>query len=166
MPSVKFQGNKVTLSGNLPIEGQKMPRFTLCGSDFEPLNSESFEGKNIILNIFPSIDTPVCALSVRRFNERASKLDDVEILCISADLPFAANRFCLDKSITHVKTASFFRSNSFTEDFGVKIQDGLLSGLSTRAILVSNKKGFVIHSELVSEITSEPNYDAALEVLL
>ena len=165
MPSVTFQGKKLSLSGALPIETQKIPKFILCGSDLKSLSSESLEGKNVVLNIFPSIDTPVCALSVKTFNEKASKLDGVEILCISADLPFATNRFCSNENIKNIKMASFFRADKFTEDFGVKIDRGLLKGLSTRAILVINKNGIVIHSELVPEITSEPNYDAVLDVL-
>ena len=127
---------------------------------------DSFAGKNKILNIFPSVDTPTCALSVKRFNDEASKLDNTVVLCISADLPFAQKRFCGAEGTDDVVTLSAFRNISqFANDFGVAIEDSSLQGLTSRAVIVLNESNEVIHSELVSEITEEPNYDQALSAL-
>ncbi|KXI21650.1 thiol peroxidase [Photobacterium sanguinicancri] len=163
--SITFQGNPVSVSGTFPKAGEKAPSFTLCSAELNDFSLESLKGKKVVLNIFPSIDTPVCATSVRTFNEKAVNLENVTVLCISADLPFATGRFCGAEGLDNVETASFFRSSSFTEDYGVNLNDGALKGLATRAVVVINEEGTVLHSELVSEITEEANYDLALESL-
>ena len=130
------------------------------------MNLESYSGKKKILNIFPSVDTPTCALSVKRFNDEAANLNNTVVLCISADLPFAQKRFCGAEKTEAVETLSAFRNISqFSNDYGVAIEDSSLQGLTSRAVIVLNESNEVIHSELVSEITEEPNYDAALSVL-
>ncbi|WP_017093476.1 thiol peroxidase [Vibrio splendidus] len=164
--SITFQGNPVSISGQIPKPNQVAPSFTLCDKDLNDLTLESLKGKNILLNIFPSIDTPVCATSVRTFNEKAANLDSTIVLCISADIPFAMNRFCGAEGIDNVKTASFFREPSFTEDFGVNLNEGALKGFSARAVIVINSEGVVKYSELVPEITTEPNYEAAMAALV
>ncbi|OAN13264.1 lipid hydroperoxide peroxidase [Photobacterium jeanii] len=163
--SITFQGNPVSVSGSFLQVGQKAPDFTLCSAELSDFSLESLKGKKAVLNIFPSIDTPVCAMSVRTFNERASSLDNVTVLCISADLPFATGRFCGAEGLDKVEMASFFRSPSFTEDYGVNLDEGALKGLASRAVIVLNEEGTVLHSELVSEITEEANYEAALASL-
>jgi len=163
--SITFQGTPVSISGSFPQVGQSAPRFTLCAADLSDLSLDHLKGQLVVLNIFPSVDTPVCANSVRAFNERAASLSNVTVLCISADLPFAMSRFCGAEGIEGVKTASFFRSPTFTEDYGVNLNEGALSGLATRAVIVLNEDGKVVHSELVSEITDEANYDAAISAL-
>ncbi|KMV30062.1 thiol peroxidase [Photobacterium swingsii] len=163
--SITFQGNPVSVSGTFPKAGEKAPSFTLCSAELNDFSLESLRGKKVVLNIFPSIDTPVCANSVRIFNEKAVNLENVTVLCISADLPFATGRFCGAEGLDNVETASFFRSSSFTEDYGVNLNDGALKGLATRAVVVINEEGTVLYSELVSEITEEANYDLALESL-
>ncbi|WP_249185555.1 MULTISPECIES: thiol peroxidase [unclassified Moritella] len=165
MMSITFQGTPVSVSGTFPQVGQVAPSFTLCAADLSELSLDSLKGQQVVLNIFPSIDTPVCATSVRAFNEKAASIDNVTVLCISADLPFATSRFCGAEGIEGVKTASFFRSPTFTEDYGVNLNEGALAGLATRAVIVLNEEGKVVHSELVSEITDEVNYDAAISVL-
>ncbi|WP_322619566.1 thiol peroxidase [Shewanella sp. YLB-07] len=165
MMTVTFQGSPVSLSGTFPQTGQTALDFTLCAADLNDLTLDSLKGQKLVLNIFPSIDTPVCANSVRAFNEKASSLNNVTVLCISADLPFATSRFCGAEGIDGVITASFFRSPSFTEDYGVNLNEGALKGLATRAILVIDEEGTIVHRELVSEITEEPNYEAAIAAL-
>ncbi|NUW75322.1 thiol peroxidase [Vibrio mediterranei] len=160
MAQVTFQGNSVSIAGSIPVTGDSAPEFSLTASDLSDLKLSSFSGKNVILNIFPSIDTPVCANSVRRFNEEAA-----QVICISADLPFAAGRFCEIEGIDNVQHASTFRSADFAETYGVAIPEGALRGLTARAIVCVNKEGVVTHSELVSEITNEPNYDAAIAAI-
>lgn len=162
MAQVTFQGNPVSIAGSIPVAGDSAPEFSLAASDLSDLTLSSLSGTNVILNIFPSIDTPVCANSVRRFNEEAAQLEDTQVLCISADLPFAAGRFCEIEGIENVQHASTFRSADFAETYGVAIPEGALRGLTARAIVCVNKEGVVIHSELVSEVTNEPNYDAAI----
>lgn len=164
--SITFQGKSVSVSGQLPKVKNPAPNFTLCDKDLNNLTLDSLKGKNVILNIFPSIDTPVCATSVRTFNEKAANLNNTVVLCISADLPFAMNRFCGAEGINSVMTASFFREASFTENYGVNLNEGALKGLSARAVVVIDQEGIVRYSELVSEITTEPNYKSALEALL
>ncbi|MCC4860871.1 thiol peroxidase [Vibrio splendidus] len=163
--SITFQGNPVAISGLFPKRNQVAPSFTLCDKELNNLTLESLKGKNVLLNIFPSIDTPVCAASVRTFNEKFANLDNTIVLCISADLPFAMNRFCGAEGIDKVTTASFFRESSFTENYGVNLNEGALEGLAARAVIVIGQDGIVKHSELVSEITTEPNYESALAVL-
>ena len=163
--TITFQSNPVSISGQLPLAGQTAPAFTLCAADLSDLTLTSLKGKRVILNIFPSIDTPVCAASVREFNEKATNIDNVVVLCISADLPFATSRFCGAEGIEGVQMASFFRAPEFTEEYGVNLHEGALKGLASRAVVVINEEGKVIYSELVSEITDEPNYEAAMAVL-
>ncbi|MFK8022442.1 MAG: thiol peroxidase [Ilumatobacter sp.] len=164
MAEVTLGGNPVHTSGDLPEVGSAAPSFTLTGSDLGDVTSGSFEGKNLVLNIFPSVDTPTCATSVRTFNERAAGLDDTAVVCVSADLPFAQGRFCGAEGIENVSTASTFRS-SFGADYGVNLTDGPLAGVLARAVVVVGADGVVKHTEMVSEIAQEPDYDAALGAL-
>ncbi|BAN01936.1 thiol peroxidase [Ilumatobacter coccineus] len=161
MAEVTLGGNPVHTSGELPEVGSSAPAFTLTGSDLGDVSASDFEGKNLVLNIFPSVDTPTCATSVRTFNERAASLDNTEVLCVSADLPFAQGRFCGAEGIDNVKTASTFRS-SFGADYGIDLTDGPLAGVLSRAVVVVGPDGTVKHTELVGEIAQEPDYDAAL----
>lgn len=165
MSTVTFQGNPVNVSGTFPGSGEKVASFTLCGADLSDINLSDFAGKKVVLNIFPSIDTPVCATSVRVFNEKAASKENTVVLCISADLPFATGRFCEVEGIEGVVTASFFRAPSFTDSYGVNINAGPLAGLAARAVICLNEESTVVHSELVKEITEEPNYQAALDSL-
>lgn len=164
MASVTFQGNEVETVGVLPAVGASAPDFTLVKSDLSEVTSGELLGKNIILNIFPSIDTGVCATSVRTFNEKAAALDDTVVICVSADLPFAAGRFCGAEGIENVVTGSTFRS-SFAEDYGVTFVSAPLTGLTSRAVVVINKEGNVVYTEQVAEVTDEPNYEAPLAAL-
>jgi len=161
MAEVTLGGNPVHTSGDLPEVGSTAPSFTLTGSDLGDLDSAQFEGKNVVLNIFPSIDTPTCATSVRTFNERAAGLADTTVVCVSADLPFALGRFCGAEGIEGVSTGSTFRS-TFGDDYGVNLTDGKLAGVLARAVVVVGADGTVKHTEMVSEIANEPDYDAAL----
>jgi thiol peroxidase len=161
MAQVTLGGNPVNTSGELPSVGSAAPSFTLAGGDLGDVTSESFAGKNVVLNIFPSIDTPTCAASVRTFNERAAGLDDTVVLCVSADLPFAQGRFCGAEGIENVQTGSTFRSD-FGSDYGVTLTDGRMAGVLARAVVVIGPDGTVKHTELVPEIANEPDYDAAL----
>lgn len=162
MATIKFKGNDVHTSGTLPAVGQKAPDFKVVGSDLSELNLASFAGKTLILNIFPSIDTAVCASSVRKFNELASSVPNATVLCVSMDLPFAHNRFCGAEGLQNVKTASDFRYQDIGKAYGVRIMDGPLAGLLARSVVVVSPDGTVKHSELVPDIGQEPNYDAAL----
>jgi thiol peroxidase len=164
MAHVTLRGNPFSTNGELPAVGSDAPAFSLVGSDLSEITSESLAGKNVVLNIFPSVDTPTCAQSVRTFNERAAGLDDTVVLCVSEDLPFAAGRFCGAEGIENVKTGSGFRSD-FADSYGVRLQDGPLAGLMARAVVVVGADGKVRHTELVDEIAHEPNYDAALSSL-
>mmetsp|Transcript_69642 Transcript_69642/g.185764 ORF Transcript_69642/g.185764 Transcript_69642/m.185764 type:complete len:167 (+) Transcript_69642:94-594(+) len=165
MSSVKFQGNPVPVKGQFPAVGAAAPDFTLVGKDLAPASLASFGDKRKVLNIFPSIDTEVCAKSVRKFNESAGKVENTVVLCISADLPFAAGRFCGAEGISNVVTLSTFREPGFLEKYGVELAGGPLAGLAARSVIVLDGSNKVIHSELVPEITSEPNYEAALAAL-
>lgn len=151
----------VHTADELPALGSKAPEFSVLGTDLAPITSADFAGKNLILNIFPSVDTGVCATSVRTFNKDAASLDNTVVLCVSNDLPFAIDRFCAAEGIENVVTSSAFRS-AFGEDYGVKMTDGPLQALLARAVVVVNPAGEVVYTELVPEITSEPNYQAAL----
>ncbi|RXJ73343.1 lipid hydroperoxide peroxidase [Veronia nyctiphanis] len=165
MSQVTFQGNPVSVSGTFPAAGQQAPEFTLCAADLTDLTSENLKGKKVVLNIFPSVDTPVCAASVKAFNEKAASKENTVILCISADLPFATGRFCAAEGIEGVQMASFFRNTEFAEAYGVNLNEGALKGLATRAVVCLNEEGLVVHAERVAEITEEPNYDEALAAL-
>lgn len=162
MASVTLGGNPVHTNGDLPAVGSTAPAFSLVGNDLSEVRLADHAGKNVVLSIFPSIDTATCATSVRTFNERAASLEDTVVLNVSADLPFAQSRFCGAEGIENVATASAFRSSQFAEEYGVKLIDGPLQGLCARAIVVVGTDGNVKYTELVPEIAQEPDYEAAL----
>ena len=164
MSQVTFHGNPVQVNGTLPAVGQTAPAFSLAAADLSDKTPADFAGKRKVLNIFPSVDTGVCAQSVRKFNQRASSLDNAVVLCISADLPFAQARFCGAEGLDKVVTLSSFRS-SFAQDYGVALADSPLRGLTARAVVVLDEADKVLHVQLVGEIGDEPDYDAALAVL-
>ena len=164
MAEVTLGGNAVHTSGDLPAVGSAAPDYTLTGSDLGDVSARDMAGKNVVLNIFPSVDTPTCATSVRTFNQRAADLDNTVVLCVSADLPFAQGRFCGAEGIQNVTTASSFRSD-FGADFGVTLTDGPLAGVLARAVVVVGPDGNVKHTELVGEIANGPHYDAALAAI-
>ena len=166
MASVTLKGNPVTIGGNFPQVGQTAPDFQLADAKRNLLGLDAYAGKRKVLNIFPSIDTPTCAMSVRAFNQKAGDMKNTVVLCISADLPFAQSRFCGAEGVENVVTLSTFRDTpKFSKDYGVQILDSSLAGLNARAVIVLDENNKVLHSELVSEIANEPNYDAALAVL-
>lgn len=165
MSQVTLKGNPVTLSGSLPKVGSTAPNFKLIKTDLSEASLEDFKGKNVILNIFPSIDTGTCATSVREFNEKSASMDNTVVLCISKDLPFAHSRFCAAEGIEDVISLSSFRNHSFAKDYGVEILDGPLKGLNARAVVVIDEEGKVEYTELVPEITEEPTYEAALRAV-
>ncbi len=164
MASVTFQGNTVSTTGELPKVGEQAPEFTLVKADLSEVSLSSLTGKNVVLNIFPSIDTGTCATSVRKFNEKAADLDNTVVICVSADLPFAAGRFCGAEGIENAITGSTFRS-TFGSDYGVTFTSAPLTGLLSRCVVVINGDGNVIYTEQVAETTEEPNYEAALAAL-
>ncbi len=161
MAEVTLGGNPVHTSGDLPDVGSTAPTFTLTGNDLGDVSAGDFSGKNLVLNIFPSVDTPTCATSVRTFNEKAAGLDDTAVLCVSADLPFAQSRFCGAEGLENVSSASSFRS-TFADDYGVALTDGPLAGVCARAVVVVGADGTVKYTEMVPEIAQEPDYEAAL----
>lgn len=163
METVLFQGNPVHIDG-LPETGTKAPDFTLVSKDLTELKLQDYKGRRVVLNIFPSLDTDVCAASVRRFNKEVSELDNTVVLCVSEDLPFAAARFCTVNDIKNVFTASGFRSD-FGKKYGVEILDGALRGLYTRALVVIDGDGVILGSSLCKEITEEPDYEFAKQLL-
>lgn len=165
MATVTLGGNPVHTNGELPQTGSPAPRFELTGTDLKPVQLEDFSGKKLILNIFPSIDTGTCAASVRQFNQRAASLPNTTVLCVSRDLPFAQKRFCGAEGIENVLTASDFKDGAFGKQFGLELTDGALQGLHSRAVVVLNEQGVVVHTELVPEIANEPNYDDAIAAL-
>ena len=162
--TVTLGGNPVSVSGKLPATGKALPKFSLTTSALQDISNKDIAGKRVIFNIFPSIDTPTCATSTRKFNELAASLQNTEVYCVSADLPFAQGRFCGTEGLSNVKTASSFRSN-FGAAFGVNLTNSVLNGVLARAVVVADEKGKVLHTELVSEIANEPNYDAAINSL-
>ena len=164
--TVTLAGNPLQVNGSFPQEGQKAKAFTLVGKDLADRALSSFSGQRKVLNIFPSIDTPTCATSVRKFNQKASELENTVVLCISADLPFAQSRFCGAEGLDKVVTLSTMRGREFLEDYGVALSTGPLAGLSARAVIVLDADDRVLHSQLVGEIKDEPDYDAALRALL
>jgi thioredoxin-dependent peroxiredoxin len=165
MHNVTLGGNPVAISGHFPRKGEAAPAFTLVGKDLANVGLEKFAGKRKILNIFPSIDTPTCAMSVRQFNAKASGLANTVVLCISADLPFAQARFCGAEGLENVVNLSTMRGRRFMQDYGVEITDGPLAGLTARAVIVVDEHGKVVHSQLVGDIKDEPDYAAALATL-
>ena len=164
MAKTAFQGNPVNTVGDVPAPGSSLPNFSLTDGTLKDIGNADLAGKRVVFNIFPSIDTPVCAASVRKFNELASTLDNTVVLCVSADLPFAQGRFCGSEGISNVQNASSFRSD-FGKAFGVGLNEGAFTGLLARAVVVADENGKVLHTELVSDISHEPNYDAAIAAL-
>ena len=162
MATVTLGGTPFAISGDLPAAGDAAPDFTLTGGDLGDISLGDYAGQRLILNIFPSVDTPVCAASVRRFNEEAAALEGVSVLCVSRDLPFAHGRFCAAEHIEAVSCASEMRDGSFGDAYGLRITEGPLNGLFARAVVVVDGDGQVRYSQLVPEIKEEPDYDAAL----
>ncbi|CAJ0701406.1 Thiol peroxidase [Ralstonia edaphis] len=165
MANVTLGGNPIEVGGQFPTAGSKAPAFTLVGADLKDVSLADFAGKRKVLNIVPSLDTPVCATSTRKFNEAAAKLDNTVVLSISADLPFAAGRFCTTEGIANVKPLSTFRDKGFKQAYGVDITSGPLAGVTARAVVVLDADDTVLYSQLVPEVKDEPNYDAALAAL-
>ena len=165
MAKITFKGNPVNTSGSLPRVGSPAPGFKVIKTDLTPMSLSEFKGKKVVLNIFPSLDTAVCAASVRRFNVEATKLANTVVLCISRDLPFAQKRFCAAEGLDNVIPGSEFRDSNFSNAYGVRIVDGPLEGLLSRAVVVVDEKGTVTYTEQVPEITQEPDYDKALAAL-
>ena len=161
MATITLRGNEIHTNGELPAVGSQAPDFTVAGVDMGDVTLSQFAGKNVILNIFPSLDTPTCATSVRKFNEAAAGLENTVVLCVSQDLPFAQKRFCGAEGIENVTTGSAFRS-SFGDDYGVTITDAGVRGLTARSVVVVDGDGKVVYTQLVPEFTNEPDYDAAL----
>lgn len=162
MSTITFKGKPLQTVGLLPTVGSIAPEFTLTKTDLSEINIKELRGYKVILNIFPSLDTGVCAASVKTFDKRQDDIQGIKILCISADLPFAAGRFCEVGKIANIVHASTFRHGDFGEKFGVAIADGPLRGLMSRAVVALDENGRIIYAEQVAEITDEPNYDAAI----
>lgn len=165
MAQIKLGGNPINTNGELPKVGSVAPDFKLVNGDLQDVSLANFKGKKKLLNIFPSIDTPVCATSTRKFNEHAAKYGNAVMLMIAADLPFAMKRFCGAENTNAVMPLSMMRDKNFAKDYGVLIQDGPLKGITARAVVVLDESNKVIHTELVPDIKQEPNYDAALAAL-
>jgi thioredoxin-dependent peroxiredoxin len=165
MATVTLRGTPVQTSGELPAKGSKAPEFKLVNPDLKDVGLKDFAGKKKILNIYPSVDTPVCATSTRKFNEKAAQFKDAVVVCIAADLPFAFRRFCAAEGLSSVTTLSTMRGKEFGKAYGVELTSGPMAGLLARAIVVLDKDDKVVHTELVPEIAQEPNYDAALKAV-
>ncbi|GJM05698.1 MAG: putative thiol peroxidase [marine bacterium B5-7] len=165
MATITLQGNKIHTNGDLPKVGDNAPDFTLVNAELGDVSLATYKGKKKLLSIVPSLDTPVCATSTKKFNDASKEKPDAVFLMIAADLPFAMSRFCKAEGTENVITLSMMRSRKFAKDYGVLIEDGPLAGITARALVVVDENDKVIHSELVSEIAQEPNYDAALATL-
>ena len=165
MSTVTFQGNSVAVSGQFPQAGQAAADFTLTDGELNDIRLADFKGQKVLLNIFPSVDTGVCATSVRTFNEKAAALGNTKVICVSMDLPFALGRFCAAEGIENVQAASAFRHAEFLNAYGVALSDGPLRGLTARAVVCIDEQGKVTYSERVAELTNEPAYDAAIAAL-
>lgn len=165
MATITLKGNPIHTAGDLPAVGTKAPGFKVTQADLQDVSLESFAGKKVVLNIFPSLDTGVCAMSVRKFNQEASARPEVAVLCVSKDLPFAHKRFCAAEGLEKVVSGSVLRDESFPEAYGVKIVDGPMAGLLSRAVVVVGPDGKVAYTEQVPEIVQEPDYAAALKAL-
>lgn len=165
MATITLKGNAIETSGTLPAKASPAPDFTLVKSDLSEASLTDYKGKRVVLNIFPSIDTPVCAASVRRFNQTAGSLENTVVLCISADLPFAHSRFCEIEGLKNVESLSVFRNPEFGTTYGVTITSGPVAGLLARAIVVIDTDGSILYTEQVPEISQEPDYEAALAAL-
>ena len=165
MANITLGGQPITTNGELPAVGADAPAFTLTTGDLADVGLKDFAGKKKLLNIVPSLDTPTCALSTKKFNEQAAKHPNTVMLIVSADLPFAQKRFCSTENTNSVKTLSMMRSRNFAKDYGVLITDGLLAGITARAVVVIDENDKVVYAELVPEIKQEPNYEKALAAL-
>lgn len=165
MAKITFKGNAVNTVGNLPTLGSVAPAFTLVKNDLSDVSLSDFKGKKVVLNIFPSLDTSVCAASVRKFNAEAEKLSNTVVLCISRDLPFAHTRFCTTEGLNNVISLSEYKDDNFSKSYGLKISDGPLAGLLSRAVVIVDEHGKVAYSEQVPEIAQEPDYDKALKAV-
>jgi thiol peroxidase len=165
MANITLKGNPVTTCGDLPAVGSTAADFSLITKDLSKASRDDFKGQRLVLNVFPSIDTGTCAASVRQFNQVASDLPNTKVLCISRDLPFAQGRFCGAEDLENVVTLSDFDTGKFGKDFGLQIVDGPLAGLFSRAVIVLDENGKVLHTEQVAEIADEPNYQATLAAL-
>lgn len=165
MATINFKGTPLETAGNLPEVGSQAPDFNLTGTNLANFSLDAHAGKNIVLNIFPSIDTGICAASTRRFNQEAQNLENTVVICVSNDLPFAHKRFCGAEGLEKVVSASEYRDSSFSDAYGVKMLGGPLVGLMSRAVVVIDTAGKVVHTEQVPEIVQEPNYEAALATL-
>lgn len=165
MATVTLRGNPVQVGGELPAKGSTAPDFKLVNPDLKDVTLGDFAGKRKVLNIYPSVDTPVCATSTRTFNEKASTLKDAVVICIAADLPFAFRRFCGAEGLGNVQTLSTMRSPDFMKAYGVRLESGPMAGLCARAIVVLDRDNKVLHTQLVPEIAQEPDYEAALKAL-
>lgn len=165
MATVTLGGNPIHTSGELPKVGTKAADFNLVKTDLGTTSLAAFAGSRVVLNIFPSVDTGTCAASVRKFNEKASALENTKVLCISRDLPFAQKRFCGAEGLENVINLSDFKDGSFGKNYGLEITDGPLAGLHSRVVIVLDENGTIVYTEQVSEIADEPNYEAALAVL-
>ena len=165
MASITLGGNPINTSGSLPNIGSNAPDFKLVKTDLSLASLADFKGSRLVLNIFPSIDTGTCATSVRIFNAKASSLENTKVLCISRDLPFAQKRFCGAEGLENVINLSDFNTGSFGKDYGLEITDSVLAGLHSRVVIVLDENGTILHTEQVSEIANEPNYEAAITAL-
>ncbi|KZS38548.1 lipid hydroperoxide peroxidase [Aquimarina aggregata] len=165
MTSITLKGNTIHTNGALPEVGQKAPDFEMINTDLSTISLENYKGSRVVLNIFPSIDTGICAASVREFNKKASDLSNTKVLCISRDLPFAQGRFCGAEGLENVINLSDFNTGKFGKDYGVEITDGPMQGLHSRAVVVLDEEGVVKYTEQVPEIVQEPDYTAALNTL-
>jgi thioredoxin-dependent peroxiredoxin len=162
MAQISFKGNPIHTNGELPQVGTKAPEFELTATDLSAKSLKDYAGKNVVLNIFPSVDTGICAQSVRTFNQELSALENTVVLCISKDLPFAFSRFCAAEGLDDVVSLSAFKDSSFEEAYGVKMTEGPLAGLLSRAVVVIDTEGNVVYTEQVPEIAQEPSYEGAL----
>jgi len=165
MATTALQGHPVNTCGELPKVGSPAPAFSAVKADLSPCSLADLKGKKVVINIFPSVDTPVCAASVRRFNAEAAGRENTVVVCISRDLPFAQGRFCAAEGLDKVATVSDFRNPEFAQGYGTLLVDGPLAGVHARAVVVVGEDGLVKYTELVADITSEPNYEAALAAL-
>jgi len=165
MAKITLKGNPIHTIGELPNTGEKIKDFTLVKSDLSQVSLKDFTGHKLVLNIFPSLDTGVCAASVRRFNKVAGELQNTKVLCISRDLPFAQSRFCGAEGLTNVITLSDFNTGEFGKNYGLEIADGPLKGLHSRVVIIVNEEGRVVYTEQVPEIAQEPDYEKALKAL-
>lgn len=165
METIYFNGHECHTYGMVPVVGSIAPDFKLTGKDLNEVTEAGFKGKRIVLNIFPSLDTPVCAASVRKFNKDASEMKNTAVVCVSMDLPFAMSRFCTAEGLNNVVVGSAFRSPEFGQQYGVQLIDGPLAGLLARCVLVLDEDGRVIFRDLVNEITMEPDYEGAIRAL-